>query len=242
LEGTPCKIFRGSGKWEFEAPTKSGTEGRVASYRTVYLVGLEGIPLRSESYFRDTGPHDYKSIDVIADYKPNSINETIRRNGRAEKRTLYPKFGMERFAGMFEPMMRSGLIQNKEMDCAVIHPYTGAPYEFKLKVRGRFSGDFYSIQQAGYCIDVVADDMTETAYLSRQGQLLKVDLPGNIFALQKEEPLRDELRGWGTFNVADFDKPTDVTNPERPTYHTLVVPVLFTKPNLLFPVPCALTD
>ena len=248
IQGVPCKLYYSEGSWSYKAKPKKGSrngflEDRNAKFRASYQVGMDGLPIHSESHFLDTNDDgDERTVDVEADYGKDLIKETISRNGLSEKRTLFPAGGMEQFAAMFDPIMSQGLIQQSEMDCIALHPYTGDPYTFKIKVRSRFMGDFFSLPQAGYCLDVDGAESDERLYLTRQGQLLKVDLPNRFFAFQLEEPLAPERMGWGSFKVSDWDKTTDITNPERPVYHTWIVPVMFKNPNILIPVPCALTD
>lgn len=244
LQGIPCTIYKGKSLWNFKTSMRNTArvDFHQAQLITTYYVGLDGVPLRSESRFTDDSDRDYKTIDIVAIYKRDSIDETITKDGVSTHIELHPSFGMERFAGMFEPLMRSGLIQQPEMDCAVLHPYTGVPYEFKLKVKSRFTGQYFFLPQAGYCIEILGDEGNGTAYLTRQGQLIQVTLPSNIDACLESGPLAEERNGWGTFHVTDWSRTTDETNPERPTYHTSVIPVLFNNPPVLYPVPCALTD
>lgn len=238
--GVPCKIYKCEGTWRYSVPNTAIKD--EVQFKATYLIHLDGMPMRSESHFWDASLRTAKTIDVIANYARDHIDVTVNKDGTSEKFSYYPKFGMERFAGMFEPLMRSGLIQGAEMDCAVIHPYTGVPYEFKIKVGARFTGSYFSLPQAGYCLDIEGAEGTSRAYLTRQGQLLKMEMPNKVDAFLESGPLAPERQGWGIFRVSDWDKATEETNPDRPTYHTLVAPVLFKNPNILFPVPCALTE
>ena len=244
LKGVPCKLFTGETFWNYKTTEKNSAlkDYHTAKVEFAFDIGLDGVPIHTESHFSDIADRSMKTVDVVADYGNDHIDETITKDGVVEKQTLYPSFGMELFAGMFDPIMRSGLIQHDKMDCAVLHPFTGQPYLFKLSVRSRFTGYFFFLNQAGYCVDVNGAEGDARAYLTRQGQLLQVDLSKKISASLELGPMADERRGWGTFDVRDWDKSTDETNPERPVYHTLAIPIPFKNPNILFPVPCALTD
>src|SRR5690349_16268199 len=51
IQGTPVKIYKGDSKWTHKGqPKKKGAflEDRTASFTMLYIVGLDGIPLRSE--------------------------------------------------------------------------------------------------------------------------------------------------------------------------------------------------
>jgi hypothetical protein len=244
VKGVPCTIYKCDGIWNYKTTIRNTAmrDYHEVGFTSLFDVGLDGIPIHSESHFQDVTEHKARVVDVVADYTADHIDETVTTDGQSFKQALYPTFGMERFAGMFEPIMRSGLIQHDSMDCAVLHPYTGEPYLFTLKVKSRFTGHYFSLPQAGYCIEILGAQGNGRAFLSRQGQLLKVDLGNKIDASMEEAPLAPERAGWGTFDITDWDKASDETNPERPTYHTLVVPVLFKDPHILFPVPCALTE
>ncbi len=242
INGVPCKIYRGDGEWHYETHTnKDGINYHLASYSMLYYIGLDGLPMHSESHFEDVKNADdskARIVDVSAEYKTDHIDVTIKKNGVVDKQELYPSFGMERFANMFLPLIRSGIVQEPERDCAVLHPYTGLPYEFKLKVRGHFSGQYFFLPQEGYCVDVVGAEGQGSAYVTRQGQLIQEELPNRESAILEMGPDVDQRSGWGHFSVTDWNKSTDETNPERPKYNTLAIPVLFNNPPLLFPVPC----
>jgi hypothetical protein len=244
VKGVPCKIYKCQGIWNYKTSIKNTAmhDYHDCRFTSLFYVGLDGIPIHSESHFQDVTEKKMKTIDVSAEYASDHIDEVVTTDGRQAKQALYPSFGMERFAGMFEPIMRSGLIQHDTMDCAVIHPYTGEPYQFTLTVRSRFTGHYFSLPQAGYCINIDGDEGDGRAFLSRQGQLLKVEIGNKIDASLEEGYLAPERQGWGTFDVSNWDKATDETNPERPTYHTLAIPIPLKNPHLLFPVPCALTE
>lgn len=242
--GVPCKVYTGDGKWIYKQSLKNTaiTEYHTASYTMKFNVGLDGIPLHSESHFEDSTESKYSFVDVKADYRSDHIDVEVNRSGTVERHQIYPSFGMERFAAMFDPLIRSGLVQTPERDAVVLHPYTGMPYEFKIKVRQRFTGYYFSLPQAGYAIEIEGDEGNGKMYVTRQGQFIKVDLPNRHDCTLEMGPMYDERKGWGRFQLTDWDKSSEETNPERPKYNTLIVPVLFDKPKLLFPVPCVIAQ
>lgn len=246
IQGVPCKIYKGDGTWNYSTLTKKdGVHFHEASYTMLYDIGLDGVPIHSESHFQDVKDADdehARVVDVSAEYQFDHIVVTTTKNGVADKEEVYPSFGMDRFATMFQPLIQSGIVQDAERDCAVIHPYTGLPYEFKLKVAGHFTGQYFFLPQEGYCIDVVGPQGTTSAFVTRQGQLIKEDLPNRVDAALELGPNVDERTGWGHFSVTDWSRSTEETNPERPKYNTLAIPVLFNNPKILFPVPCLVAN
>ncbi|MEA2553551.1 MAG: hypothetical protein QOJ65_1727, partial [Fimbriimonadaceae bacterium] len=223
-------------------PNTAMREYREASYTMLFLVGMDGMPIHTESHFRDMAESGKaKIVDVSAEYRSDHIDVVVITDGYKERQQIYPSFGMERFSGMFEPMIFSGLVQQSERDCAVLHPYTGMPYEFKLRIRQRWTGHYFGLPQEGYCVEAVGSQGNNKSYVTRQGQLIRVDLPDQMDASLELGPSGEETRHWGRFATKDWNRSTEETNPLRPKYNTLAVPVLFDKPRLLFPVPCVLS-
>lgn len=244
LAGTPCKIYKGDGDWAYKTSVKNSAhyEYHTASFKMTYYVGLDGVPIHTESHFQDEGESSLTYTDVKADYRRDHIDVTIDKDGYESKTQVYPNYGMERYAAMFEPMIRSGLVQSRDRDCVFLHPYTGMPFEFHLHLKSRFTGHYFFLPQAGYTIEVTSKEGEGTMYVTRQGQLIKMDLPDRHDASLESGPLADERKDWGQFNLTDWDKAVEETNPERPKYTTLIAPVLLTNPRLLFPVPCVIAQ
>lgn len=244
LRGVPCKIYKGDGRWKYRTSVKNTAryDYRTASYTMTYYVGLDGVPIHTESHFQDEGETTTTYTDVKADYKRDHIDVELVKDGYVSKTQVYPKFGMERFAGMFDPMISSGLVQSTERDCAFLHPYNGMPYEFKLHLRGRFTGHYFFLPQAGYTVEVQGEEGEGTMYVTRQGQLIRVTLPESHEATLQTGYLAPERKDWGQFSVSDWSKSSEETNPERPKFNTLVAPVLLKNPRLLFPVPCVVAQ
>jgi len=244
-KGIPGHIYTGDGKWTYQIDVKhtARMDFHEAGFTMSFAVGLDGTPLHSESHFTDKSETlEVKTIDIVTDYEKDHILIKKTADGVVTSREIYPKGGMEEFSGMFQPIISQGLVLHRDMDCAVIHPYTGMPYEFKIHVANRFNGQYFFMPQEGYTIEVDGPEGKGTLYVTREGQLIQEFLPNKFQACLEEGPAVDERTGWGHFDIMDWDKGTDVANPDRPTYHTLAVPVMFDHPKLLFPVPCAITD
>src|SRR5579885_2393406 len=120
--GIPCHRYIGDGKWDYKVSKRNTAiiDYHTAKYTMEYDVGLDGVPIHSESHFSDTSEETSKTIDLVADYKEHEIDETLTTDGVPQSAQLFPNFEMTKFSNMFKPMMSMGLIKNPSMDCVVL--------------------------------------------------------------------------------------------------------------------------
>ena len=245
LHGTYCKLYDGESNWNYTTtdPKTSAITHHAADLKVHFEVDEDtGRVAYSESHFLDNSDKGDYTIDLIATYKKDYVDETISNNGNSYKTTVYPTDGMGSFSAMFQPMMTNGLISQKEVVCDIIHPFTGMPYKLKVSVTGRFTGQYFFLPQEGYSFDVEGAEGNETGYLTREGQLLKCDMENKVDIEMMEGPLVDERRDWGHFDTKQWNQTADDSNPLRPLYHSLVLPVPIKNPRMVVPVPFTLTD
>jgi hypothetical protein len=244
LAGKPCKLYKTESIWKYKKDVKQTamTDYHIASVFADYWLDLDGNLVRSVSNFKDEATVSaWKFVTVEADYGKASIKVKTIRDGVLENQEFFPvNFEMDACRSLFTPMLEGGLVKRRERLNAVVHPYTGLPYRFLTKVRGRFEGHFFLLPQEGYWLEVEGSEGTATPYVTRQGQLIRVDLPDKFDAYLEVGPLYPERYKWGKFDIQDWNKPAWSTNPDRPKYKTLITPVLLNNPRLLMPVPSVL--
>jgi hypothetical protein len=240
LGGVPCKIYKADGMWSYEQKDpKRGVDHHTASFRSAAYIGLDGVPITTESDFHDDCEFK-KNVDihVLTRYFKDHYRSTVTRNGKQNVLEMWPKFGMEKFGGMQAPMILDGLVQAKSRKGAFIHPYTGIPVEFDIEIGGRFRGSYFFEPQEGYFVDITSGSGTQRAYVTRQGQMIKIDLGNKYDASLQVGMMRKEWEGWGKFDLGNWDLPTSEANPNRPHFKAIGMPILIDNPRLLILVPC----
>lgn len=240
VQGVPCKIYKADGLWSYEQnDPKKGVDHHTASFRSLAYIGIDGMPISTESDFHDDCEFNRDvDIHVMTRYYKHHYNSKVTRNGVTRVLEMWPNFGMEKFGGMDAPMILDGLVQTKVRKGAFIHPYTGTPVEFETQIGGRFRGTYFFEPQEGYYLDVISDSGTQRAYVTRQGQMIKVDLGNKYDASLQIGMMRKEWEGWGKFDLGNWDMPTSEANPNRPHFKSIGLPILLKEPHLLYVLPC----
>lgn len=244
IDGRPHKRFSGDCKWRYKKnrPNTAITDFFQASAEYYAWVDLDGTLKRTESDFRIEGSKagEERSTSVVAIYRKNDIDVTVTREGVTTRTILTPRLGMEPFQRLFEPTIKDGMVAQPERQLAIMHPVTGTPYEFRIHARGRWQGHFFFLPQEGYYMDVKGSEGTSTMFVTRQGQLIRVDLPLNHDLYLESGPLEPERRDWGTFEIEDWKRKVFETHPGRVRYTSLITPVVLAGSRLVMPVPCVL--
>lgn len=240
-KGKACKYFQGVSNWEYHPPVKNK---KVIFKPRLYVfaqVSPEGKLLHMTTAYNGFGIAP--AVQIEATFHDDSIDVTKTEGANSTQTTLYPTFSMELFDHLFDPLIKDGLVVRKERKLAFLHPVTGAPCFIDLSLGGRFDGKHEFRRYEGYKIDVSSPDSKAKAvsFVTRQGQLLQVNLPENHDAIAYTHVSNVEELNWGKFNSTDWDLPASQTHPKRTRYHTMGVPVLLTNPSyILLPLPYAL--
>jgi hypothetical protein len=238
LEGAPCLLFRGESKWQTRVKDRRGRPTKVVLKPTLYFfswVSPEGRLLKTSTSFAGFGT----PVQVEAIYGERSIEMTRVQGTDVQRTTLFPKFAMERFHGLFEPLVHDGLEVKKEHVLAFLHPLTAAPVVIKVQIDGRFQGRMYDVRWEGYRIKTLGPEGSATQLVSREGQLLQLEMPDKHEAQNYASLTNTEMRAWGRFAPGDWQKPVSTATPQRPRWQALMVPIMLKDPRMVYPVPYA---
>jgi hypothetical protein len=238
--GKPCKMFKAVSNWDYKP-------GKIRNKKVVFTpklyvfaqISMDGKLLHMNTAYNGFGA----PVQIDSVYHADSIDISRYEGANVSHTTLYPTFDMEVFNHLFEPLIRDGLVVNKQRELAFLHPVTGAPCHIKLDLNGRFDGKHEYRRYEGYKVEVTSPDTMSKSesLITRNGQLLQVNLPDNQDAVAYTFVSPDEERNWGKFQPGDWDRPASQTHPNRTRFKTVAVPVLLTNPSyILLPLPYAM--
>lgn len=150
-----------------------------------YFVGDDGKIISERAEVRNE--KGYWAME--ATYGADSYDLRIQKPGMPEVRsTVTPGCGMDALHAMFKPMLKGQDVVLKEKEFYMLDPYTGAPQKHTAKVAGRFGGKFSNMQFEGRYVDITGPVLTNRAFLSYEGELMRVDAPGAVYLHIEIEP------------------------------------------------------
>ena len=237
FQGKPVKQFRGQSKWSFKPKVRNKQISFTPTLFVFAQIGLDGRLIHTNTTYAGFGT----PVQIDAFYNKDSIDMTMTEGTRTKQTTLYPTMDMSLFNNLFQPFVNDGLVANKERQLAFLNPVTGAPVQVTATLTGHFQGKLYFREYEGYKIDTTTPGsrLVIQSMVTRQGQLMQVNLPDHQDALAYSTLSHEEENSWGLFKQSDWDKPSSVAQPQRRRYKTMALPVLLVDPtNLLYPVPC----
>ena len=240
-EGKPCKYFRGISNWDYRPNVRNKKVVFTPKLYVFAHISPDGKLLHMTTAYNGFGIAAPVQIESV--FNDDSIDITKTMGSDIERSTLYPKFSMDIFNHLFDPLVKDGLVVSKDRDIAFIHPVTGALCQVHISLNGRFDGEMEYRKYEGYKVDVTSPDTMSkaTSMVTRHGQLIQVNLPENQDAVAYTNISTEEERNWGRFQPGDWDKPASVTQPSRTRYHTFSVPILLKNPSyILMPFPYAM--
>lgn len=238
FEGAPCKLFKGDSTWRYRVRRGRNVPDLVFNPKIYVNAWLSpaGKLLRMTTAYAGIG----LPIQTDATFKADGIELTMIAGKTLKKTTLYPANGMDKFDHFFEPFTQDGLVTSRARSYTIIHPLTGAPLDFSVTEFGQFRGKMLDLPHEGHKFKIWNKEGAAIALVSRQGQLLQVNLPRSHDAVYEVAPSNETRRIWGRFQSTDWEKPSSKAHPQRPRLRTLMVPVVIDNPLLIVPVPVAL--
>ncbi len=90
--------------------------------------------------------------------------------------TMFPSGGMEALDAQFTPMLAGGKVLLPEKKFQVLNLQTGSVDDYEAKISGKFNCQYMNVWFKGQCVDITGPGkLTEKAYLSDEGDLVKVE-------------------------------------------------------------------
>ena len=182
----PCKVIR------LQGMTQSVVEMRrlkkVASVQndalTVWYLSPEGRILRQFESRQGYGGE--KTANCI--YGDDSIEVQVTEGRQRRVTTVYPNVDMEKLHLQFRPMIVGDKILMEAKEYWVYNPFGGGFEKRTAKLGGRFAGQWLQKNFKGRHVDITSTSMSVKAYISEEGDLVKVDLPKDDFFILQTVP------------------------------------------------------
>jgi hypothetical protein len=193
----PCLVLESDGLTTQTAKfTRSQEESerlgiRILRKEKIWL-SMDGKVMRQQ--ISQESPKGTYYVDAI--FGKDTVELSGNLNGERKDMTMYPVGGTVLFDNFFKPMIKDGKIILPKKEYYVIDPVKMVLEKYTAEVRGRFAGTMMNTKFKGHCIEMVGPEGTQTAYVSEEGDLLRVDLPSNRFLLIEYLPeSRDPMAG-----------------------------------------------
>jgi len=174
LFSKPCKTLatESVARTEFDV-NKMKTKFECSS-RMQYWLDDEGNIIRQ--FFRLQTPASISTGDAV--YKKDSIELNVTSRGKTTYREIFPADGLGPLNLQFKPMIVDGKIVMPVKEYQVLNPVTGTFEKYKATVGGHFHSNFMNMWFKGWHVEIESPDkLTQTAFISEEGDLIKVGLP-----------------------------------------------------------------
>lgn len=236
LNGKPCKLFTSESTWRFFLRNRDGSRQWFAPrvYVMAHIDSEAGKLLRTQTSYAGYGD----PIQVTAVYQEDKIVSTVTKGRHIDTQEIYPNAELSDFDNIFTPLLRNGLVVKKSHKFLMIDPYTGFPLEVKLEAGQRFQGKMFDAPMQGYRVRSISKYGEMESFISRAGQLLRVQTGKEYEGRANEAPTYSEIKSWKQFLPGDWNRPFSEVDPNRRRFVTYMAPVLLENPKLMVPWPC----
>ncbi|AIE84782.1 hypothetical protein [Fimbriimonas ginsengisoli] len=188
LDGIKCLLLKTEG---ITKPKFHGVQVMVQAIRNYWLTS-EGQILKQFDLQSD--PLGARAATSI--FHEDSVDIEVTEGKDTRKTTLYPGDAMSRIQSQFKPMMQGTKVEMDEKRFAVFNPFRGGYDEYTVKRSGRFAGPYMQIPFKGESFDIVGPKAKQRAFVSEEGDLVKVELPKNRFLVLTTAPASRETPYW----------------------------------------------
>lgn len=180
---TPCLTIKLEGDYRAEYRYRFKNSDQQVK-RTVPVKGIstwwvskDGTILRQ--YESRTDERGVRTANGV--YAADRIEVTVDEFGKRRIATLYPG-DMAKLQAQFRPMIVDGKVLLKEKEFLVFDPFTSGYVRHTVRLAGLFKADLIGAHFEGRNVDVDGySDGVRRAYLSLEGDLVRVDLPNDRF-------------------------------------------------------------
>ena len=178
-EGTifskPCLIIKTDGTTKGEIRTKTKRFEYANQNTTTWWVQTDGKLIRQSVQLN--GPEGQKHAEAV--FWPDHIEVSVSDGGRNKSFTMYPNIDMTFIHAMFKPMVEGDKITVNYKEFYTFDPFTQQFTKFKAYVSGNFKGTWLGEKFEGKHFNIESEKLAQVAFLSKENDLIKVDLPDN---------------------------------------------------------------
>ena len=188
-EGKPCVLFESDATRNRVREYVNTASFRVVNstplqrYRKVWI-SPEGTPLRETSGFRN----HQGTWEIDAKYLKDEIELTTAGPKGRKTTTIFPAGGIELFANEFKPMIEGGKAVMNEKKFSRLDPTSGGVVTITAKFGVRFEGTMFLKKFSGDRIDFSFGNRYEVAFVTKDTDLLQVNLPNGESLLADIDP------------------------------------------------------
>ena len=196
-EGThfdkPCRVIRLQGM--MQSVVEMRRLKKAASVQnealTIWYLSLDGRILRQ--YESRQGFDGVKTANCI--YGDESIEVQTQDSRNRRVATVYPNVDMEKLHLQFRPMIVGDKVVMEEKEYYVYDPFGGGFEKRTARIAGKFAGQWLQKNFRGRHVDIATPRVTMKAYVSEEGDLVKVDLPKDDYFILQSVPQGKEKKG-----------------------------------------------
>ncbi len=188
-EGKPCILFESDATRNRIREYVNTASFRVVNttplqrYRKVWLTP-EGVPLRETSGFRN-----YQGTwELDAKFVKDEVELTTAGPKGKKTTTIFPAGGIELFANEFKPMFDGDKTLMQEKKFSRLDPVSGGMVTVVAKVGVRFEGSMFLKKFSGNRIDLAVGNGFEVAFVTKDMDLLQVNLPNGESLMADIDP------------------------------------------------------
>jgi len=172
----PCRILKTEGITRGTNKTKLKVLEYATRNSTTYWITPEGKLLRQSVTLVD--PRETKTAECVFWSDHVEVSTSDKRGRRAF--TVYPNIDLSLVDLQFKPMIQDNKIVLPKKEYYAFEPFSQAFLKYTATVAGEFHGTWLGTKFDGTHVDIVGPKGTQTTvYISKEGDLVKVDLPAN---------------------------------------------------------------
>ncbi|MGV3615428.1 MAG: hypothetical protein ACO1SV_08865 [Fimbriimonas sp.] len=189
----PCRVLRLQGMTQSQVPMKrlQKVVGVQNDAVTVWYLSFDGRILRQ--YEQRSGYGGQKVANCT--YGEDEIQVQVEEGGKRRITTVYPAVDMEKLHLQFRPMIVGDRVVMEEKEYFTYDPFGGGFQKRTAKIGGLFAGQWLQRPFKGRHVDITTPRHTVKAYISDEGDLVKVDLPKDDFFILQSLPPGKEKKG-----------------------------------------------
>lgn len=168
----PCRILKMDGITRGENKTKFKSFQYASRNTTTYWITTEGKILRQSVYLAN--PWETQKAECV--YWKDHIDVSVDDKKSRKTFSVYPSVDLSLVDLQFKPMFDGQKVLMHTKEYFVFDPFTQAFLKYRVGVGGNFHGTFLNMKFEGTRFDIEGPKATVKAYISKEGDLVKVDL------------------------------------------------------------------
>ncbi|MDR3690298.1 MAG: hypothetical protein P4L46_13030 [Fimbriimonas sp.] len=171
-----CRILKSEGLTKGEIILRTRRVPYACTYRESYWILPDGKLLRQSAEQED--PYGKRHAEAV--FWPDHIDVSVVDSKHTKSFSMYPNVDMKLLDAQFKPMVDSGKIITDLKEYYTFDPFTQGFTKYKATVTGTFHGSWLATKFEGPHIEIDGPKQTQMVYVSKENDLIKVDLPDHL--------------------------------------------------------------